>query len=181
MENQTTKSTARASSAQEGLKSSPKTGISLGLGGTVIPSPHMEVLPRPCLDGCWLGQECGQESWQMKASPMPAARDSTSGGFPHTCWSIHQPFPCITPAAGGCEAGKNGGGTADSSGAGRLRKEELGSGWTKPSAASLWGRKQMKAGTSPRGVQAWEQVIITAQGLGEQTTGFRQRSLRVRN
>lgn len=69
---------------------------SLGLSSTAIPSAHMEAPSPTSLEGCWVGQEGGQENRQRKASPVPAARHSTLRGFPYTCWPIHQPFACLT-------------------------------------------------------------------------------------
>lgn len=54
----------------------------------------------------------------MKASLVPAARDSTLGGFPHTCWPIHQSFLCLTPADGSCGARDDVGWQADEGGDG---------------------------------------------------------------
>lgn len=76
----------------------PKRRLSPGLG-THLSAP-LRKPSQPCVDECWLGHERGQQSRQMKASSVPAARDPTLGGCPCTCGPIHQPFPCLTPAAG---------------------------------------------------------------------------------
>lgn len=81
---------------------------------------------------------------------MPVARDSTLSGLARTCWPIHQPFACLTPAAGSCGAGEGVGWRADGSGAGRLMRAGLGSGWTKPIATSFWERKKTRSWNFPQ-------------------------------